>query len=196
MSDLIDELVGIAPGDPLDALRAKRPTAKADAQATYDALIAAPRDLARASAVERVAIGYWVAVLSSAGRLSAHYRDLLAGLDPAVLAALDAAAAGALTAGPYGSFPPGPLSVEDEDGLHWTAPAELRDAIGPRLAAALEHAHLLTYRLRDSSPDALQALLDAGWTTDGIVTVSQLIAFTHFQLRVVAGLTVLKEQQR
>ena len=56
----------------------------------------------------------------------------------------------------------------------------------------LEHAHLLTSRPRDASPDALQALLDAGWTTDGVVTVSQLVAFTHFQLRVVAGLTVLK----
>ena len=64
---------------------------------------------------------------------------------------------------------------------------------GHLFAAALEHAHLLTYRPRESSPDALQALLDAGWTTDGIVTISQLIAFTHFQLRVIAGLTVLKE---
>lgn len=54
-----------------------------------------------------------------------------------------------------------------------------------------EHAHLLTFCPRDASPDALQALLDAGWTTDGIVTVSQLVAFTHFQLRVVAGLAVL-----
>ena len=193
MSDLIDELVGIAPGDPLDALRAKRPTAKADAQATYDALVTSPSDLGRASAVERAAIGYWVAVLSSAGRLAAHYRDLLAALDPSIVTAIDAAAADALTSGPYGAFPPGPLSTEDEDGLHWTASAELREAVGARLAAALEHAHLLTYRPRDSSPDALQALLDAGWTTDGVVTVSQLVAFTHFQLRVIAGLTVLKE---
>ena len=30
---------------------------------------------------------------------------------------------------------------------------------------------------RDSAADALQALLDAGWTTDGIVTLSQLVAF-------------------
>ncbi len=193
MSDLIDALVGIVPGDRLDALRAKRPTARSDAQTTYDALITAPSDLGRASAVERTAIGYWVAGLSQAEALAEHYRGLLADLDAAVLSAIDAALPAATTTGPYGAYPAGPLSVEDEDGLHWTAPAERRAVVGARLAAALEHAHLLTYRPRDSSSGALQALLDAGWSTDGVVTVSQLVAFTHFQLRVVAGLTVLKE---
>ncbi|GAA4479407.1 CMD domain protein [Microbacterium panaciterrae] len=193
MSDLIDDLVGIAPGSALDALRAKRPVARSDAQATYDGLITAPADLVRASAAERVAIGYWVAVLSRAGGLADHYRALLDTLDPSVRAALDGALPGALTSGPYGSYPEGPLSIEDENGLHWAAPADLGDAVGERIAAALAHAHLLTYRPRDASPDALQDLLDAGWSTDGVVTVSQLIAFTHFQLRVIAGLTVLKE---
>ena len=60
MSDLIDDLVGIAPGSTLDALRAKRPVAREDAQATYEGLIVAPADLARATPVERAAIGYWV----------------------------------------------------------------------------------------------------------------------------------------
>jgi CMD domain protein len=214
--DLIDTLVGIEPGSRLDALRAKRPVARADAQATYDGLVTAPADLTRASAVERVAIAYWVAALSRAAVLAEHYAGLLARLDPAVRAALDAvlgaparAGTGApgasvastgpsdvltpTTTGPYGSYPPGPLSAEDEDGLHWVASDALRTSVGDRLAAALEHAHLLTYRPRDASPDALQALLDAGWSLDGVVTVSQLVAFTHFQLRVVAGLTVLKE---
>lgn len=193
MSDLIDDLVGIAPGDRLDALRAKRPVARSDAQTTYDALITAPADLVRASRLERVALGYWVSALSAADALAAHYRRLVADADPAVLAALDAALPGAVTTGPYGSYPPGPLSVEDEAGLEWTASDALRTAVGDRLAAALAHAHLLTYRPRDASGDALQALLDAGWSTDGVVTVSQLVAFTHFQLRVIAGLTVLKE---
>ena len=192
MPDLIDTLVGIAPGSRLDALRAQRPVARADAQATYDGLITAPSDLTRASAVERAAIGYWVAALSQATDLAEHYAGLLSGLDPAVLAAL-AAVPTATTTGPHGSYPPGPLSAEDDDGPHWTAPDDLCSALGDRLAAALEHAHLLTSRPRDASPDALQALLDAGWTTDGVVTVSQLVAFTHFQLRVVAGLIVLKE---
>lgn len=195
MADLIDTLVGIAPGSRLDELRARRPVARADAQATYDGLVTAPADLARASAVERAAIGYWVAALSRATVLAEHYAGLLATLDPAVLTALAAASAApaATTSGPYGSYPPGPLSVEDDNGAHWVAPDGLRAVISERLAAALEHAHLLTYRPRDASADALQALLDAGWTTDGVVTVSQLVAFTHFQLRVVAGLTILRE---
>lgn len=193
MSDLIDDLVGIAPGSALDALRAKRPVARSDAQASYDGLITAPADLVRASTAERAALGYWVAALSRADALAGHYRALLDAADPGARAAIDAALPGALTTGPYGSYPEGPLSVEDEDGLHWVASAALREAVGSRLSAALEHAHLLTFRPRDASPDALQSLLDAGWSTDGVVTVSQLIAFTHFQLRVIAGLAVLKE---
>lgn len=193
MPDLIDTLAGIAPGSPLDALRARRPVARADAQATYDGLVAAPSDLVRASAVERAAIGYWVAALSGAAVLAEHYAGLLAGLDEAVLAALAGAVPAATASGPYGAYPPGPLSAEDEDGPHWSAPDELRAAVGDRLAAALAHAHLLTYRPRDAGPGALQHLLDSGWSTDGIVTVSQLVAFTHFQLRVVAGLAALKE---
>lgn len=193
MSDLIDDLVGIAPGSPLDALRAKRPVARSDAQATYDGLITAPADLARATAAERAALGYWVAALSRAQGLADHYRVLLDDADPGLTAAIAAALPGAVTTGPYGAYPEGPLSVEDEDGPHWVAPPALRAATGERLAAALEHAHLLTYRPRDASPDALQTLLDAGWSTDGVVTVSQLVAFTHFQLRVIAGLSVLKE---
>lgn len=193
MSDLIDELVGITPGSTLDALRAKRAVARSDAQATYEGLISAPADLERATIAERVALGYWVASLSGATALSAHYRTLLAGHDQAALRAIDDALPGATTTGPYGSYPEGALSVEDEPGLEWTASDALRTTLGGRLAAALEHAHLLTYHPRDASPDALEALLDAGWDTDGVVTVSQLVAFTHFQLRVVAGLTALKE---
>ncbi|QAY59472.1 CMD domain protein [Microbacterium protaetiae] len=193
MTDLIDTLVGIDVGSPLDALRAKRPVARSDAQTTYDALITDPGDLARASAVERAAIAFWVAALSRAEQLAANYRGLLADLDPAVATSIDDALPDATTTGPYGTYPAGPLSAEDEAGLHFTASPALRDAVGTRLAAALEHAHLLTFRPRDASPDALQALLEAGWSTDGIVTVSQLVAFIHFQLRVITGLTVLKK---
>ena len=37
----------------------------------------------------------------------------------------------------------------------------------------------------------LQALLDAGWSTPEIVTLSQLVAFLTFQIRVAAGLRTL-----
>ena len=63
--------------------------------------------------------------------------------------------------------------------------------LGERLAAALDHAHMLVFHPRDADPAALQRLLDAGLSTTAIVTLSQLVAFLSFQIRVVAGLAVL-----
>jgi CMD domain protein len=63
--------------------------------------------------------------------------------------------------------------------------------LGRRLTAALEHAHLLVFHPRDASAAALQKLLDAGWSTTDIVTLSQLVSFLAFQIRVVAGLRTL-----
>ncbi|WP_313539386.1 CMD domain protein [Leifsonia aquatica] len=189
-TDVIDQLVGIAPGDALDALRDQRPNARANAQASYDALFHSD-EREEVGQRERLAVAYWTVALSQSPTAS-HYRDLLAAEDVDLLAALDAALPGALTEGPYGDYPAGPLTVENVAGLVWTPDAALSAAAGERLAAALAHTHLLVYRPRDSSADALQALLDAGWSTTGIVTLSQLVAFLSFQLRVVAGLTVLK----
>ena len=59
------------------------------------------------------------------------------------------------------------------------------------LAAAFDHMHLLVFHPRDAAPAALQALLDAGWSTTDIVTLSQIAAFLSFQIRVVAGLRAL-----
>lgn len=189
-TDVIDELVGIREGDPLFDLRTARSEAKRNAQASYDALFAS-KELDEVSQLERLAIGYWTVALAHSDT-AGYYRELLAAESPDTLAALEASLPDALTSGPYGDYPAGPLSIENEPGLHWQPSPELAAAVGPRLALALAHTHLLAYRPRDSSADALQALLDAGWSTTGIVTLSQLVSFLNFQLRVVAGLTVLK----
>ncbi|GAB3612947.1 CMD domain-containing protein [Humibacter ginsengisoli] len=189
-TDVIDELVGIREGDALFELRLRRPEAKRNAQASYDALFASD-ELKHVSQLERLAVAYWAVVLAQSGTAS-HYRELLAAASQDTLAALEAAVPGAITTGPYGDYPEGPLTTENVAGEHWEPTAELAAVVGPRLAAALTHTHLLTYRPRDATPDALQALLDAGWSTTGIVTLSQLVSFLNFQLRVVAGLTVLK----
>ena len=102
-----------------------------------------------------------------------------------------AAIAEAKAHGPYGRFPAGPLSREDAAGPIYRASAETRRALGPRLAAAFEHMHLLVFHPRDADRRALQALLDAGWSTTAIVTLSQIAAFLSFQIRVVAGLRTL-----
>jgi uncharacterized protein YciW len=64
-------------------------------------------------------------------------------------------------------------------------------ALGPRLSAAFTHTHMLVFHPRDAAAPSLQSLLDAGWSTTDVVTVSQLVAFLSYQIRVVAGLSTL-----
>ena len=191
-ADVIDALVGIAPGSALDAIRARRPEARAQTQASYRALFA-PAAPGTVSAPERFAVGAFVAGLHGQTAIAAFYAKGLAdsGAPPATRVALDAAVAEAGTRGPYGSFPAGPLSGEDTAGPLYRVAADARRALGPRLAAAFEHMHLLVFHPRDAAPAALQALLDAGWSTSDIVTLSQIAAFLSFQIRVVAGLRTL-----
>jgi len=191
-ADVIDALVGIAPGSPLDAIRARRPEARSQAQATYHALFA-PEAPGAVSGQERFAIARFVAGLHGDAAVAAFYAEgLAASAAPAALGeAVDAASADAAAQGPYGHYPAGPLSRENVIGPTYRVDAKTRAALGLRLAAAFEHAHVLVFHPRDATPDALKALLDAGWTTTDVVTLSQIVAFLSFQIRVVAGLSTL-----
>jgi CMD domain protein len=181
--DVIDLLAGIAPGSKLDVLRRERPVARENAQLSYLALFM-PAEVGEFSLAERGAVAAFVAGLHRDDPIAAHYAGELGKMIAAV-------AAEAATTGPYGRFPAGVLSREDQVGLSWRVAEDARAALGARLCAAFEHAHLLVFHPRDAEPAALERLLDAGWTTTGIVTLSQLIAFLSFQIRVVAGLRVL-----
>lgn len=64
-----------------------------------------------------------------------------------------------------------------------------------RLNAMLAHVDLLTLEPSAASPEALTALRTAGLSTRDIVTISQLIAFVSFQVRLLASLRVMKESQ-
>jgi len=190
--DIIDALVGITPGSPLDAIRARRPEARAQAQATYRALFA-PDAFGGVSAPERFAVGTFVAGLHGATTIATVYAARLAASGAAAppKEAVDAAVKEARTHGPYGSYPAGPLSREDAAGPTYRVATVTRRALGPRLAAAFEHTHLLVFHPRDASPASLQTLLGAGWSTTDIVTLSQIVAFLSFQIRVVIGLQTL-----
>ena len=191
VADIIDQLTGIAPGSPIDGIRARRPEARANAQASYLALFH-PSGTDSLSGPERFAVATFVAGLHGQARAKAHYAGELISAGGAELAeAVEAETAAGAAAGPYGTYPPGPLSAEDESGVHYRVSGAGRAKLGGRLAAALDHAHLLVFRPRDASPEALQALLDAGLDTTEVVTLSQLVAFLTFQLRVVAGLEAL-----
>jgi CMD domain protein len=168
------------------------PEARTHAQATYRALFA-PEVPGGFTARERFAVGRFVTGLHAGSEIAAFYAAGLAasGASGALRQAVDEAVAEAGANGPYGSYPAGPLSREDTAGPVYRVGAEIRRALGPRLAAAFEHMHLLVFHPRDAAPGALQALLDAGWSTTEIVTLSQIAAFLSFQIRVVAGLRTL-----
>lgn len=64
-----------------------------------------------------------------------------------------------------------------------------------RLETILGHVDLLTLEPKAAAPEALTALNAAGLSTRDIITVSQLIAFVSFQVRLLASLRVMKEPQ-
>jgi CMD domain protein len=189
-TDVIDHLVGIAPGSALDLIRRHRTQTRDNAQASYDALFLLESPGA-VSAVERLAVAAFVTGLTGTQAAVDFYLSQTARLNPSVAEAIRCEVARGQAEGPYGVFPAGPLTPEDRVGPVYEPDVAASAALGPRLAAALRHAHLVVLHPRDASPAALQALLDAGWTTPAIVTLSQIIAFVSFQARVVAGLAAL-----
>lgn len=190
--DIIDTLAGIEPGSALDAIRAQRLQARDNTQKSYLSLFE-PVDASDFSLVERAAVALFVTGLHGESPVTAFYRAKLAvSADGARLVeAIETEVARGKTSGPYGSFPAGPLSVENTAGLIYRVSAERKPALGARLVAALEHAHLLVFRPRDAASADMKALLGAGWANTGIVTLSQLVAFLSFQVRVVSGLRTL-----
>ncbi|WP_049855491.1 alkylhydroperoxidase domain protein [Dickeya fangzhongdai] len=62
---------------------------------------------------------------------------------------------------------------------------------GAALDRALEHAERLAFQPIAAQPQSLQALQQAGWAVDDIVTLSQLVAFVSFQSRLLHGYRLL-----
>lgn len=181
--DLIDRLAGVTAGSP--ALR--REVARAQAQASHDALFS-PVDDTDFPVVERELIAAFVTRLTADDAVSAHYAERAIAADAERARDVLDAATTNLAAGPYGVYAEPGLQHENVEGPRFTASGLV---FGDRLAAALEHAHLLTYRPRETDGSHHDRLLQAGWNENGIVTLSQLVAFLAFQQRVVAGLSVV-----
>lgn len=204
-TDIIDLEAGVAPGSTVDALRRRRPHARAQSQAAYTALFGPADGTARPEPPSPVDAGssvdagfplaHRLAVADFVVRIGtvpvAIYRDRLTTAAPDLAAAIAELAPRAAASGPFGHYPPSALSAEDTDGLRWAPTTADTAAVGAKLAAALGHAHLLILRPREASPRALDALARAGWTVDEIVTLSQLVTFLTYQVRVVHALRVL-----
>lgn len=200
-ADVIDHLADIAPGSALDRVRRHRGEARSQAQQSFTALFTPAEPVAGdVSLRERLALAAFTAGLHGEPRSAGFYAKALAAedaeLDAAVASEVVRGRAQSLQAGsgphgPYGRYPAGPLSREDQSGPIYAVDPAHAGLLGPRLAAALAHAHLLAYHPRDAGAPALQALLAAGWSETDIVILSQLTSFLSFQIRVVAGLRVL-----
>lgn len=185
--DVIDVLAGISPGSKLDAIRRRRPETRDNAQACYVALLEA--DTEAFGRIERLAVAAYVAGVSAQEDAHNYYSGRLESTDIALAASIARHVAASLGSGPYGRYPAhGPLASESLEGArHRVNDPEL----GNKLCAALAHAHLLVFRPREAAREDLLQLLAAGWNTDGIVSLSQLVSFLNFQVRVIAGLHLL-----
>lgn len=189
--DVLRALAAIPVGSRVDTLRDARPVAREQAQAAYDHLFH-PADDTEISRAERLAVATFVAALHGHETATAHYRHaLVEAAAPELVGVVDAVAGSAIGQGPYGTYREAGLARESVPGPELTITGAPRAVLGERLAAALEHAHLLVLHPRDSRPERLEALVAVGWSATGIVTLSQLVAYLAFQLRAATGLAVL-----
>lgn len=184
--DVIEQIAGASPA--VSARR--RSVTREQSQASYDALFSPVDDSALAVA-DRWLLAAFATRLTADDATAAHYASRAREAAPERAAFVLAEAAAHAAAGPYGAYAEPGLQGENTEGPRYAPGDDARAALGGALAAGLAHVHLVTYRLRETDGASHDALLDAGWGVDGIVTLSQLIAFLAFQQRVAAGLRVL-----
>ncbi len=165
-TDILNALLGIDEGSALAALRAQRPEATGHTQGSYDALFSG--DFATdVSPIERFGAALRVSVLHEEPALIDHYTAQLRA-----------------TSGVTEQMISGIVAGPDAAGLP------------ERPRAILRHVDLLVIRPAAATPADLEALQTAGLSAAEIVTVSQIIAFVSFQIRVFVGLTLLRGDDR
>ncbi len=182
--DIVDRIVEVTPE--LDALRRRRPVTREQLQASFDALFR-PVTVAHVSQAERELVAAFATGLAGADDATAVFYAVRAReTDSQRARVVLAEAADSAVRGPFGAYTE--LGLQNE---RYEPAGTVTAVIGERLAAALAHTHLLVFRPREASGADLGRLLDAGWSADGIVTLSQLVSFLAFQQRVVTGLRAL-----
>ena len=165
-TDIVNLLLGLAEGSPRVELRAQRAAATLHTQGSYDALFG-ERPATSVSQVERLAAGLRVAVLHDEPAFISHFGGLLR------------------------DEPGG-----DEEMVSAVSEGSAAEDPSGRLAAILKHVDLLVLNPVAATPADLEALQGAGLSAPEIVTVSQLIAFTSYHIRVYIGLTLLRGDDR
>jgi len=187
--DIVDRIVEVTPE--LDALRRRRPVTREQLQASFDALFR-PVSVEHVSQAERELVAAFATGLAGEEEATAvFYAARAREADPQRAAVVLAEISGPAVNGPFGAYTELGLQGENTEGERYVPSDAVVAVLGERLAAALAHTHLLVFRPREAAGADLGRLLDAGWSTDGIVTLSQLVSFLAFQQRVVTGLRVL-----
>ena len=161
--DLLEDILGIAPGSRLAALRRRRPEALRHSQGAYEELLR-PADPGGISHAERAALALRVALREGEAALAARYRALLgrAGTRAETEAAEDLPGSG--------------------------------EAAGERLAALLHHADLVALRPGACGQADIDRLAALGLSPRDIVAVTQLVAFVPYQVRLLAGLRAMAQE--
>lgn len=159
--DVLDALLRLDERSALAQLRSQRHEAKQHAQGAYDALFSAAPG-SGVSLTERFATALRVASLHAEEAFVEHYSARLRTTDSSSERLI-----ADVLAGPSA------------------------DGLTPRLKAILAHADLLVIRPAAATPADLDALRAAGLSAPEIVTISQLIAFTAFHIRVFVGLRLI-----
>src|SRR5262249_51934245 len=165
-ADLLNALLRIEDGSALAELRAQRPEATRHTQGSYEALFSGKPTTA-VSPIERFATALRVSTLHGEPAFVDHFAGRLRA-----------------TSGASEQL------VADVLAGHGVA------GLPPRLRAMLAHADLLVIRPAAATPADLQALQTVGLSDAEIITVSQLIAFVSFLIRVFVGLSLLRGDER
>lgn len=187
--DIVDQIAGVTPA--LDALRRRRPVTREQLQASFDALFHPVSEEHVSQAERELVAAFATRLAGSSDATGTFYADRALAADPHRAAVVLAEASDAAVDGPFGAYTERGLQSESTEGERYTPSDAAAEALGERLAAALAHTHLLVFRPREASSADIGRLLAAGWSADGIVTLSQLVSFLAFQQRVITGLRVL-----
>lgn len=157
--DVVSQILGLTADSPVVALRADRPHQIDDLQAYYDSLFTPDETSAAAFPVrDRALVAIRVAAHTGSDAVVAWYEG-----------------------------------VAREHGATDAEITAARDITTPNtdetvLGAAIRRADLVTTHLVDTTKADVDALKAAGFSPQGILVLSQVIAFVSYQLRFVAGL--------
>ncbi|MDR1633851.1 MAG: alkylhydroperoxidase domain protein [Bifidobacteriaceae bacterium] len=188
--DLVAAWAGIAPAVAAE----RRPQTREQTRASHEALFE-PLDDTAFPVRERWLVASFATALTAGDAVARYYAAGATAVDQPAAAVIAEEAKSAWARGPYGRYAEAELSRLDAEGPRYQPSQTLSQAVGRRLAAALEHTHLLVLRPREADSQAIRRLSAAGWSADGIVTLSQLVAFLSYEQRVAHGLRLISELQ-